>query len=59
MIWFDLIWFVFCISDGLKEQMDFDMMALNELQLAVYIFQEIVSIPYLPGYPTGHKISTL
>ncbi|KAK2149722.1 hypothetical protein LSH36_440g02047 [Paralvinella palmiformis] len=30
------------VINCLKEQMDFDMMALNELQLAVYLFQEVV-----------------
>lgn len=29
-------------SDGFREEMEFDMAALNELQLAVYVFHEAV-----------------
>ncbi len=31
------------MADTVKEAMDFDMMAVSELQLAVYLFQEAVS----------------
>lgn len=31
-------------ADILREEMDFDMVALNELQLGLYIFQEAVSV---------------
>ena len=32
-----------CRSGHLKEEMEYDMAFLNELQLAIYVFQEAVS----------------
>lgn len=43
------------VSESLREEMDFDMSAIYELQLAIYVFQEAVSMPLCYLYLLNFK----